>query len=109
MSDVYNEIVGKLGELTDDELSKLIGVISNDSRIIHIGNWYSRDQIKRMYPVEFRDWKVRKSLGEIDEENYWGDMFDCLKDSVGDGIDSADDEIDYQIKNNDTGLWGWGI
>lgn len=109
MSNVYNEIVSKLEELTDEELTNLISKIRGTGRVMVIGNWYNRDHIKSMYPGEFRDWKIKKSLGEIDTEDYYKDLFESLIDCVGDGSDSAFDEIDYQVRNNDSQLWEYGI
>lgn len=105
MSDIYNEVVSKLGELTDQELTNLVAKIQDTRRVIIIGNWYSRDHINNSYPSECRDWKLKKTLGEIDEGNYYTDLFDSLIDCVGDGIDSAFDEIDYQVRNSDSQLW----
>jgi hypothetical protein len=53
--------------LTDEELSELLGEIHNTEKIVLVAEWYTKKHIKQKlnsYPDIIRDFKIEEALGE---------------------------------------------
>ena len=106
MREKYRDIVSQLGELTDTELSNLIGQITNTRRVVVVGNWYAREHLldNDRYKHLVRNWALEKTLADEDTHYYdydsgchRQDMWLNLCDVVDDSWDIADEWLDDAI------------